>query len=138
MPIYVIETTYHLPVYRQRRYQASNLEEACLLAVSDEGWEDEETNVDTSGETFVTGIWQDAKRAYEGKALMIPEAFRETIQCKADLFDRLVVLLREPAWPMGLSETEFRRWLPQVLEALAQADAIDGGSLALMKMEPAP
>lgn len=137
MPIYVIETTYHLPVYRQRRYEASNLEQACRLAVSAEGWDDEETNVDTS-ETFVTGIWQDAKRAYEGTALMIPGAFRETIQRKADLFDRLVVLLSEPARPMGLSETEFRYWLPKVLEALAQADEIDSGSLASMKMEPAP
>ena len=28
MPVYVIETTYHLPVYRQRLYEAETLDEA--------------------------------------------------------------------------------------------------------------
>lgn len=124
---FVIETTYHLPVYRQRRYVTASIEEACRLAVADEGWDDEETDIDTSGETFVTGIWEDAEHAYEGKARMIPHEFQETIQRKADLYDRLVALLREPAQPMGLSQSAFERWLPKATAALAVADAIDGG-----------
>jgi hypothetical protein len=124
MTRFVIETTYHLPVYRQRLYEAASLEEACSLAVADEGWEDEESDIDTSGETFVTGIWENAERAYQGTARMIPQEFRETIERKADLFDRLVVLLREPAQPMGLSRHDFEKWLPKVLIALAEANAI--------------
>ncbi|MDH0615596.1 MULTISPECIES: hypothetical protein [unclassified Agrobacterium] len=131
MSRFVIETTYHLPVYRQRVYEAASVGDACQLAIADEGWEDEDEDVDTSGETFVTGIWENADRAYQGTARMIPDAFRETIRRKADLFDRLVVLLRELAQPLGLSEVAFRRWLPSVLAALAEADAIQGRSSML-------
>lgn len=51
MPAYKIETTYHLPVYRQRSYEADMLEEACRAAIADEGWDDGEEDVDTSGES---------------------------------------------------------------------------------------
>lgn len=51
MPAYKIETTYHLPVYRQRSYEADTLEEACRAAIADEGWDDGEEDVDTSGES---------------------------------------------------------------------------------------
>lgn len=127
MPVYVIETTYHLPVYRQRLYEADTVEVACRLAVEDEGWDDERSDVDTSGETYVTGIWQDTERANEGSALTVPAGFHETVQRKAELFDTLVALLREPARPMGLSPHEFERWLPKVVAALEQADAIQRG-----------
>lgn len=72
------------------------------------------------GETFVTGIWENTERAYEGTVRFIPDEFRETIQRKADLFERLVVLLREPVQSEGLSEVDLRRWLPEVQAALAQ------------------
>lgn len=29
MPLYTIETTYHLPVYRQGTYEAASVDEAC-------------------------------------------------------------------------------------------------------------
>ena len=124
MPVFVVETTYHLPVYRQRLYDAETVDAACHRAVEDEGWADERSDVDTSGETYVTGIWQDAERAYEGTALPIPAGFHETVQRKAELFDTLVALLREPARPMGLSRQEFERWLPEAVAALEKADAI--------------
>ncbi|CAN7626520.1 hypothetical protein [Neorhizobium sp. LjRoot104] len=129
MTRFVIETTYHLPIYRQRVYEAESLEDACRCAIDDDGWEDEESDIDTSGETFVTGVWENADRSVEGTARMIPDEFRETIQRKADLFDRLAVLLREPAQPMGLSPHDFENWLPKVLVALAEADAITGISM---------
>lgn len=129
MSRFVIETTYHLPVYRQRVYDAASLEEACRLAVEDEGWEDEETDIDTSGETFVTGVWENAESAFQGTARSIPEKFRETIQRKADLFDRLVVLLREPARSMGLCQHEFERWLPKAQAGLAEASTITAAAV---------
>jgi len=33
---FTIETTYRLPVYRQRTYEAETLEQACRLAIEDE------------------------------------------------------------------------------------------------------
>lgn len=127
MPAYIIETTNHLPVYRQRSYEAETLDDACRLAIEDEDWEDERSDVDTSGETYVTGIWQGLERAYEGTALPVPEAFQEMIQRKAELFNQLLALVREPARPMGVSREEFARWLPRVLAVVEKADAIQKG-----------
>ena len=64
MPIFTIETTYRLPVYRQRSYEAETLDTACALAIADEGWDDEKSDVETSGDTYVTGAWdgRDAAR----------------------------------------------------------------------------
>ena len=41
MPVFTIETTYRLPVDRQRSYEAETLDAACALAIADEGWDDE-------------------------------------------------------------------------------------------------
>lgn len=138
MSWFVIETTYHLPVYRRRTYEAASIEDACRLAVADEGWEDEESDVDTSGETFVTGICENTERAYEGTARFIPDEFRETIQRKADLFERLVVLLGEPAQSAGFSEHDFWRWLPKAVAALEIADAIVGCTITQTGEEISP
>lgn len=67
MPIYTVETTYRLPVYRRRDYEAATPEEACSLALDDEGWGDAEEDVDTSGETYVIGIWKGRDAAHSGE-----------------------------------------------------------------------
>lgn len=123
MPLYMIETTYHLPVYRQRTYNAASVEAACLLAIADEGWDDGKEDVDTSGETYVTGIWS-GEVAHAQTSLAIPEQFDETLQRKAALFDDLVEILREPARKMGLSEYQFAHWLPRALRVLGRADKV--------------
>jgi len=129
MTIYTVETTYHLPVFRHRTYSADTLEDACRAAIEDEGWGDAKEDVDTSGETYVTGIWEGADAAYRGTAIPVPSRFEELVQRKADLFDTLVALLGEPARPIGLSRVEFERWLPRALTALSDADAIIGDPL---------
>ena len=53
MPTFTIETTYHLPIYRHRTYEADTLIEACRLAIKDDGWSDEKSGMDNSGETYV-------------------------------------------------------------------------------------
>lgn len=129
MTIYTIETTYHLPVYRERTYEADTLEEACRAAAAEDDWDDAKRDYESSGETYVTGIWEGADTAYAGSAIAIPEQFGETIQRKAELFDVLVDLLREPARVMGLSRDQFADWLPRALDALSTADAIAGDPL---------
>jgi hypothetical protein len=125
MPIYTIETTYHLPVYRQRTYEAATTEDACRLAI-DDGWGNAKEDVDTSGETHITGLWLGEDAAYSGEELPIPDEFAETVQRKADLFHDLVALLREPAQPMGLSRRDFEHWRQRALAVLAKVDAISG------------
>ncbi|WP_157016864.1 hypothetical protein [Mesorhizobium xinjiangense] len=123
MPLYTIEATYRLPVYRQRTYEATTSEAACELAIADEGWGDGKEDVETSGETYVTGIWK-GRTAYAGTTIAVPDRFDETIQRKADFFDDLLALLKEPARPMGLSRHEFEHWLPRAMATIAKADAI--------------
>ncbi len=125
---FCIETTYHLPVYRQRTYRAESLEAACRLAVEDNGWGDEKSDIESSGETFVTGIWAGEAGAYQGAALPIPSHFRETVERRSAHFDALVELLSEAARPLGLSETDYRAWLPRAQAALAKARAIVDGA----------
>lgn len=92
MPIYTIETTYHLPVYRQRTYNADTIADACRKAIEDDGWADAKEDVDTSGETYVSGIWQGADAAYSGPAILIPSQFAETVERKAGHFEILLGL----------------------------------------------
>ncbi|RTM09668.1 MAG: hypothetical protein EKK31_05340 [Hyphomicrobiales bacterium] len=129
MPIYTVETTYHLPVYRQRSYKAATPEQACRLAIDDDRWGDAKEDVDTSSETYVTGIWKGRSAAYSGPEVPVPDAFGETVQRKAELFDNLVAILREPR-PLGLSQHEFEQWLPRAVAVLAKADAITGSPAA--------
>lgn len=126
MTTYTVETTYHLPVFRHRTYSAETLEQACRAAIEDDDWDDAKRDYDASGETYVTGVWEGGDAAYRGTAIPVPARFEELVQRKADLFEVLVALLREPAQPMGLSQIEFERWLPRAFAALADADAIIG------------
>lgn len=128
MKTYTIETTYRVPNYRQRTHSADTVEDACRLAIGDEDWTDALPDFETAGETYVTGAWEGANAAYSGSAVEVPEAFGEMVYRKAELFEDLVALLREPAQPMGLSLHDFENWLPRVLAALAKADAIDANA----------
>lgn len=123
MPLFTVETTYHLPVYRRRTYEAASAEDACHVALADDGWGDAEEDVDTSGETYVTGLWR-GRKDNAGSDIPAPERFGESVQRKALMFGVLLALLKEPAQKMGLSEHDFVRWLPRAQAAIAKADAI--------------
>jgi hypothetical protein len=90
VPTFTIETTYHLPIYRHRHYEADTLIEACRLAIKDDGWSDEKSDTDNSGETYVSGVWQGLDAAYRAPALLIPSQFSEAIRRKADHFETLL------------------------------------------------
>ncbi|CAK7262222.1 MULTISPECIES: hypothetical protein [unclassified Shinella] len=124
MKTYTIETTYRVPNYRQRTHSADTVEDACRLGIADEDWTGALPDFETAGETYVTGAWEGADAAYSGPAVDVPEAFGETVYRKAELFEDLVALLREPAQPMGIAEHAFRAWLPRAMTVLAKADAI--------------
>ena len=124
---FAVETAYHLPIYRHRNVDANSPEEACRLAIDDESWDDEQSDYENAGETYVTGIWADTDRAYSGRAVPVPERFQETVQRKAEIFDALLALLKEPAQPRGLSSREFESWRQRALEVIARAESIGDG-----------
>ena len=57
MPTFTIESTYRIPIYRQRGYQADTLAEACRLAIEDDDWEGQKEDYESTGESYVTGTW---------------------------------------------------------------------------------
>ena len=124
MPTFTIETTYHLPIYRHRTYEADTLDEACRLAIEDDGWSDEKSDVDNSGETYVSGVWQGVDAAYRGPALPIPSQFSEAIRRKADHFETLLGVLKILAHVENLRAPDLPYWLPKAQAAIAKAEAI--------------
>lgn len=76
MPKYMIETTYRLPIFRQRCYEAETPEAACRLAIEDEDWSDQKEDYETSGETYVTGVWAGVP------AIAVPAHFDETVSAR--------------------------------------------------------
>lgn len=126
MPTFTIETTYRLPVYRQRSHQAETLEAACALAVADEGWDDEKSDVETSGDTYVTGVWEGCDAAYRGRALAIPSQFDERLQRKAGHFEVLLGLLKLFARAPNTKPPDVS-WSQRLDAAIAKAEAIMAG-----------
>jgi hypothetical protein len=127
MPIFTIETTYLLPVYRQRSYEAENFDAACALAIADEGWDDEKSDVETSGDTYVTGAWAGRDAAYRGKALGIPSQFGGQVQRKADHFEVLLGLLKVFAHAPDAEPADGPFWRRRLDAAIAKGEAILAG-----------
>ncbi len=128
MPLFTIETTYRLPVYRQRTYEAETLDQACDLAIADEGWDDEKLDVETSGDTYVTGVWEGRDAAYSGRALDVPSRFDEQIQRKAAHFEVLLGLLKVFAHAPDGEPIDGPFWRRRLTDAIAKAEAIIAGS----------
>lgn len=124
MPVYKIETTYHLPVYRQRSYEADTLEEACRAAIADEGWDDGEEDVDTSGETYVSGIWEGAHAAYGAASIPVPSQFDEVTQRRSRHFEILLGLLKILFHGARTAHPPSLDWLARSTWAIARGEAI--------------
>lgn len=77
MPSFTIESTYRLPVFRHRTYDAPTVEDACQLATADEDWQDQKEDHESAGRTCLTGIWPGTDTAYEVTALPLPPGFAE-------------------------------------------------------------
>lgn len=128
MPIFTIEATYRIPIYRQRRYEADTLAEACRLAIEDDDWEGQKEDYETAGETYVTGIWPGDVSPYSVPALPVPSHFGESLQRKAEHFEVLLGLLKifAHASEGGLTDEASRRQRAQA--AIAKAEAILAGA----------
>ena len=126
MPLFTIESTYRLPVYRQRTYEAASLPEACRLAVDDDDWEKETRDYESAGETFVTGAWEGGDAAYSGPSLQVPSHYDETLQRKADHFEVLLGLVKVLGSTHDAASQAY--WRDRAALAIAKAEAILAGA----------
>lgn len=127
MQFFTIETTFRLPVFRHRTYEADSVEQACRLAMEDDDWDDQKRDYETAGEAYVSGAWQGGE-AYSGNAEAVPSRFDEMSQRKVDHFETLLGLLKLFAHERPLDEAEREFWTPRAQDAVAKAEAILGGA----------
>lgn len=85
MPIYTVEATYRVPVYRQRTYHAATPANACRQAIEDDDWSNDKLDYEAAGETHVTGIWLGDAAAYSGATVPIPSHFAAVAKAEAIL-----------------------------------------------------
>lgn len=123
MPAFTIETSYRLPVYRHQIHDAATVEQACRLAIDDDDWSREQRDYESSGETYVTGIWPGAD-AYSAQVLAVPSEFAEINQRKADHFEILLGLLKVMAQDTSFDGEERSYWLTRMRAAITGAEAI--------------
>jgi hypothetical protein len=127
MPVFTIETTYRLPVYRHQTYEAATMDEACRLAVDDDDWSDGKHDYESAGETYVTGIWSGENAAYSGAAQPIPSHYVETPQRIALHFEVLLGLVKVLASQNDSERLDRTFWLERAQPAIAKAEAILAG-----------
>ena len=72
MPAFTVETTYHLPVFRHRTFEASSVEHACRLAIDDDDRSRGQRDYESAGEIYVSGIWPGVDAAHYGPAMADP------------------------------------------------------------------
>lgn len=128
MPEFTIETTYHLPVFRQSTYSADTPEAACRLAIEDDDWSAQREDYESSGESHVTGIWEGAEAAYRGPAIQVPPHFGETVQRQAAHFELMLGLLKIMVGDAHAGRPTSPEWLGKAHWAIARGEAILDGS----------
>jgi hypothetical protein len=128
MTTFTIESTYRIPIYRQRSYQADTLSEACRLAIEDDDCEGQKEDYESAGETYVTGAWPGDVPPYSVAALPIPSHFGEALQRKAEHFEVLLGLLKVFAIPADGGPTDEPFWRQRAHAAIAKAEAILAGA----------
>jgi hypothetical protein len=128
MPAYTVETTYRVPVYRQRTYDAAAPAEACRQAIEDDDWSNDKLDYEAAGETYVTGIWLGTDAAYSGETVSIPSHFDESVQRKAAHFEVLFGLLKIVIADQAAQRRTDAYWLARAAAAIAKAEAIIQGA----------
>lgn len=128
MPEFTIETTYRLPVFRHSTYSADTSEAACRLAIEDKDWSGQREDCESSGETYVTGIWEGADAAYRGQAIRVPRHFEEAVQRKATHFELMLGLIKIMVSDAKAGRATAPEWLAKSEWAVALGEAILEGA----------
>lgn len=128
MTTFTIESTYRIPIFRQRSYQADTLAEACRLAIEDDDWEGQKEDYESAGETYVTGAWAGGVSPYSVPALPVPSHFGESVQRKAEHFEVLLGLLKIFAHAPEGDPADELAWRHRAHAAIGKAEAILAGA----------
>lgn len=75
MAIFTVEATYRLPIFRHTTYVARDVNHACRQAIADEDWQHQKKDYESSGSTYITGVWRGADAAYVSPAEAVPLEF---------------------------------------------------------------
>ena len=128
MPEFTIETTYRLPVFRHVTYSADTPEAACRLAIEDKDWSGQREDYESSGETYVTGIWEGGDAVYRGPAIRVARHFGEAAQRKAAHFELMLGLLKIMIGDAKARRATAPAWLAKSEWAIALGEAILGNA----------
>jgi hypothetical protein len=125
MPIFTIESSHHLPIFRHSIIEADTVEKACKLATQNDDWSKGAADTDSAGATYVSGIWL-GHNAYEGEGLPIPSQFDETVVRRSVHFDEMLVLLTRATqlMPVDAKDPDISTWLARARTAIEKAEAI--------------
>ena len=127
MPLFTIETTYRLPVYRHQTCEAATIDEACRHAIDDDDWSDEKHDYESAGETYVAGIWSGENAAYSGAAQPIPPHYVEKPQRIALHLEVLLGLVKVLASQSDTEQLDRALWLERTQPAIVKAEALLAG-----------
>jgi hypothetical protein len=127
MPIFTIETNYHLPVFRHRTLAADTLDAACRAAVDDDNWDAAERDVGSPGKIHVSGIWDGADAFNAGPPVPIPPQFADPVQRRARHFEILLGLLKILFDDVRGARSPSPDWLARAAFAIARGEAILAG-----------
>ncbi|TIX28853.1 hypothetical protein [Mesorhizobium sp.] len=100
MPKFTIESSYSLPIFRHRTYDATTFEEACRMAIEDDDWERSGEDYESSGSTYLTGAWKGEGSAYTGEAIPVPPSYAGTIAAELPALRKCLAAMER----VGLSE----------------------------------
>ncbi|WLE00862.1 hypothetical protein PX860_27415 (plasmid) [Agrobacterium leguminum] len=128
MPDYTIETSYRVPAFRHRTYQADTAALACRQAIEDDEWSGEKLSYEDAGETYVSGIWSGADAAYSGPAIPVPSHFSETRERKVRHFEILLGLLKLLLADVQAGRVPRDDWIERAVSAVARCEAILAGA----------
>jgi hypothetical protein len=104
---WTIETTYRLPVYRQRKYEAKSLDDAMAAALDDDDWVDAKQDYENSGPHEITGIWEG--EAYNSPEVPFPRdpeplvaifKLMDGTEWGTDMVDAIAQIMRNAGYPI--------------------------------------
>jgi len=123
MPTFTIETTYRLPIYRQRSYEAEYpRRRLCARHCGRRLGRREIRRRDFRRHLCDRHLGRDA--AYRGRALSIPSQFGEQVQRRADHFEVLLGLLKVFAHAPDAEPADGPFWRQRLDAAIAKGEAI--------------
>lgn len=119
---FIIETFATLPVVRRRKYRASSVATACLLALTDQDWTEILPGNGRAGLSYIAQIWEEG--AGGGQQVPVPGDFTAPGWIYGNQFEILLGLLKILASDCRAGRASAPHWLDRAFEAIELAEVI--------------